>query len=124
MTRNGWKGALIGAAAALAWAVALTVVADARAETQQAESEAVARGRTVAENECAGCHAIGREDASPLAEAPAFRNLAARYPVEQLEEALAEGIVTGHDDMPEVEWEPERISAFIAYLKDLGIQSE
>lgn len=124
MTRDGWKGALIGATAALAWAVALTVVADARAATRQEENEAAARGRAVAESECAGCHAVGREDASPLAEAPAFRNLAARYPVEQLEEALAEGIVTGHAGMPEVAWEPERIAAFIAYLKNLRIPAE
>ncbi|MEI2383935.1 cytochrome c [Breoghania sp. JC706] len=116
---HGWKGALVGALAALAWAVAFTVVADsAEKKTGEGASE-VELGRALAESECASCHAIGAEDESPLAEAPAFRDLAKRYPVEDLEEALAEGIVTGHEGMPEIAWEPEQITAFIAYLKSL-----
>ncbi|MDJ0932001.1 cytochrome c [Breoghania sp.] len=112
---NGWKGALIGA---LAWAVALTVVADS-AEKEGDKSPEVRAGLALAEEECAACHAIARDDVSPESKAPAFRDLYKRYPVEQLEEALAEGIVTGHEGMPEIAWEPEQISAFIAYLKDL-----
>jgi hypothetical protein len=33
--------------------------------------------------------------------------LEARYPLEALEEALAEGIVTGHPDMPQFALEPD-----------------
>ncbi|PTW61714.1 cbb3-type cytochrome c oxidase subunit III [Breoghania corrubedonensis] len=137
---NGWKGALVGALTALAWAVALTVVADSAEkaaggpaaqveetggepaaqvveETEGGAAAQVEEGRALAEAECASCHAVGAGDESPVAEAPAFRDLSARYPVEQLEEALAEGIVTGHADMPEITWEPEQSTAFIAYLK-------
>jgi mono/diheme cytochrome c family protein len=39
--------------------------------------------------------------------------------VENLEEALGEGIVTGHANMPEFRLEPDQIGDFIAYLKSL-----
>ena len=37
--------------------------------------------------------------------------------MELLEEALAEGILTGHPDMPEFAFPPEDIGAIIAYLR-------
>lgn len=83
-------------------------------ETAQAE-----RGRLIAQEACATCHAIGRDDTSPNAQAPAFRDLGQRYPVEDLAESLAEGIVTGHADMPEVALEAQDVSFFIAYLKSI-----
>ena len=41
------------------------------------------------------------------------------YPVESLEEALAEGISTGHPTMPEFRLDPGQIGDVIAYLKSL-----
>ena len=41
------------------------------------------------------------------------------YPVESLEEALAEGISTGHPTMPEFRLDPDQIGDVIAYLKSL-----
>jgi mono/diheme cytochrome c family protein len=77
------------------------------------------RGRALAEENCARCHAVGRDDQSPLAEAPPFRTLHERYPVESLAEALAEGILTGHRDMPQFAFEPEEIEDLLQYLKSL-----
>jgi hypothetical protein len=54
-----------------------------------------------------------------LAIAPPFRELHKRYPVEDLEEALAEGISTRHPAMPEFRLEPSQIDDFIAFLKSL-----
>ena len=51
--------------------------------------------------------------------APPFRTLHSRYPVESLEESLAEGIVTGHPAMPEFQFDPEQVGDVIAYLKSL-----
>jgi mono/diheme cytochrome c family protein len=79
----------------------------------------VKRGKTFVGANCAGCHAVGRIGASPLGEAPAFRDLHIRYPVEDLGEALAEGITTGHPSMPEFRLEPDRIVDVVAYLKSL-----
>jgi hypothetical protein len=39
--------------------------------------------------------------------------------VETLEEALAEGIVTGHPSMPQFQFEPDQINDFIGFLKSL-----
>ena len=47
---------------------------------------------------------------------PAFRTFAAKWPVESLEEALAEGIVTGHPDMPVFQFEPDQIAALLEHL--------
>ncbi|WP_209000044.1 c-type cytochrome [Pannonibacter tanglangensis] len=86
----------------------------------QAELSQVELGRGIAEMNCSACHALGLNDRSPMATAPAFRDLWRRYPVEQLEESLAEGIVAGHENMPELVLDPEEIDAFVAYLKSLG----
>ena len=56
---------------------------------------------------------------SPLTIAPPFRDLHKKYPVEQLQESLAEGMVTGHPTMPEFRFEAGSDSDFIAFLKTL-----
>lgn len=84
-----------------------------------ARSADVEAGRRIAEQYCARCHAIGREGESSHAEAPPFRSFGENWPVESLEEALAEGIVVGHPDMPEFTFEPEEISDLLAYLATL-----
>jgi cytochrome c len=84
-----------------------------------AQAASVERGRAFARSHCARCHSIDEKTASPRAAAPPFRMLHQRYPVESLEEALAEGIVTGHNDMPEFRLEPAQIADFIAFLKSL-----
>ena len=48
-----------------------------------------------------------------MGRAPAFRDLSKRYPIQHLAEALAEGIVTGHSDMPEFTFEPCEIEALL-----------
>ncbi|MEG6509842.1 cytochrome c [Methyloligella sp. 2.7D] len=84
-----------------------------------ADEAAVARGQAFVESHCARCHAIGPEGESPMAEAPPFRTLKQHYPVDSLAEALAEGIVTGHPDMPPFELDPHQINDIILYLDTL-----
>jgi len=84
-----------------------------------AQADDPARGEHLARQYCGACHAIGRADASTRAGVPAFRDLHRRYPVEQLAEALAEGIVTGHPDMPEIAFPAADVSALIAWLRTL-----
>lgn len=76
-------------------------------------------GRKLAELHCGRCHAVGEEGASPMREAPAFRDLHRRYPIDDLAEALAEGISTGHPAMPEYTFTPEQIEALLGYMKSL-----
>lgn len=79
----------------------------------------IERGRQFARTNCTQCHSIDKVSPSPLAAAPPFRALHERYPVETLEEPLAEGIVTGHPSMPEFRLDPDQIGDFIIFLKTL-----
>lgn len=76
-------------------------------------------GRRLVESNCARCHAIGETDRSAHPEAPPFRGLWKRYPLDALDEAFAEGIYTGHPDMPEFLATPEQIEAIINYIGGL-----
>ena len=82
-------------------------------------SPTVQRGLNLAMANCARCHAIDKISPSPLALAPPFRDLHLRYPVESLAESLAEGIVTGHQNMPEFRLDPGQVGDFIDFLKSL-----
>ena len=77
------------------------------------------QGKRLALTYCARCHAIDKVSPSPLKIAPPFRTLHERYPVEMLQEALAEGIVTGHPTTPQFSFEADQVGDFIAYLKTL-----
>ena len=77
------------------------------------------RGFTFVQTNCAMCHAIGQFGDSPLSIAPPFRTLHEFYPIDSLQEALAEGIVTGHPSMPQFTLDPAQIDDVLAYLKTL-----
>jgi cytochrome c len=78
------------------------------------------RGKAIAEKNCARCHATGPTGESPLQPAPPFRVLRQRYPIDNLAEALAEGIVTGHSAMPEFTFKADEIDALLKYIASLG----
>ena len=78
-----------------------------------------ARGREILAAKCAPCHAIYPSGASVLAKAPPFREVVKRYPPEALEEALAEGIATGHEAMPQFAFKADDVTSIIAYLGTL-----
>ena len=84
-----------------------------------AHAQSAQRGLIFARANCARCHSIDKVTESPLKIAPAFRTLHNKYPVESLEESLGEGIVTGHQNMPEFRLERDQIGDFIAFLKTL-----
>lgn len=84
-----------------------------------AEAASAKRGLVLAKERCAACHAVTEHGASPDIKAPTFRRIAGQWPVEQLQESLAEGIVTGHPGMPEFTFTPREIDDFLAHLKRL-----
>ena len=92
----------------------------AYARTRVSHSTAmIEKGHAIAQSRCAACHGIGPTDRSPLDQAPPFERFAERYPIEQLAEAFAEGIVVGHNEMPPFELQPSEIEALLAYLGSL-----
>lgn len=108
-------GGLIARLAAAAALAAVTVAAQAATP----DPETLKRGEALLNKNCAMCHAIGPTGDSPRAGAPTFRMLGQKYPVESLEEALGEGLVSGHPDMPEFRFEADDVGAIIAYLKSI-----
>jgi mono/diheme cytochrome c family protein len=99
----------------LPFAAAVALTSPASAD----DASRIAYGKRLVEANCARCHAVGRTGASTHPDAPPFRSLQRRYPVEDLQEALAEGISTGHPDMPEFVASPGQIDAIIAYIGSL-----
>lgn len=100
-------------------AIALALLAAGAVAVRATEADLVARGHALAVRNCGACHAVAREGESPLPAAPPFRTLKTHYPVETLAESLAEGIISGHPEMPERAFAPEEIDALIAYLETL-----
>jgi len=88
----------------------------------QEATKPAARGESLLTANCARCHAVGRTGASPHQAAPPFRTLSRKYKIEGLAEALAEGLSTGHPDMPEFVFPPEDVGAIIDYLQSIQQQ--
>jgi len=84
-----------------------------------AEKGLANKGEVLVRENCSRCHAVGLAGDSPNAEAPPFRTLSGKYPIEDLAESLAEGIVSGHPEMPIFVFKPHDIDAIIAYLESI-----
>ena len=87
-----------------------------------AKTSALKNGEMLARENCAACHATTEKGDSPNPQAPPFRTLSKRYKLDDLEEALAEGITIGHSsaNMPHFIFEPDDIGDLISYLKKLN----
>lgn len=120
--RFGMRFALVAALAAVA-ALTSAWPEEGPAHPDPAPITAEARGLAFVQAYCARCHAIGPKDESPYAPAPLFRTLSAKYDVEGLAEAFAEGIEVGHrgaQQMPTFELTPPQIDDLVAYLTWIG----
>jgi mono/diheme cytochrome c family protein len=111
-----WRGGVAGAVAAAFLLGLAAMQADA------AEKDLTDKGKVLVEKNCSRCHAIGKEGNSTHPEAPPFRTLSSRYPIDDLAESLAEGIVSGHPDMPIFVFSPTDVEAIIEYLKSIQDQ--
>lgn len=100
----------------------IAFVGIAATDARAADKNLADRGEVLVRDNCSRCHAIGKEGNSPHPEAPPFRTLSSRYPIEDLAESLAEGIVSGHPDMPIFVFSPHDVDAVIDYLKSIQTQ--
>lgn len=98
----------------------LTIALLSATPLARADDRQIAYGRDLVEANCSRCHAVTLSDRSRHADAPAFRLLSRRYPIEALAEALAEGLSTGHPDMPEFVASPAHIDAILAYIRSIN----
>lgn len=99
--------------------LALALCLAAFAALSPAQAASVRQGQQLARTYCMKCHSIDKASPSPLSVAPPFRDLHKQYPVEDLEESLAEGIMTGHPSMPQFRFDADQVADFIAFLKSL-----
>jgi mono/diheme cytochrome c family protein len=76
-------------------------------------------GRELAHARCSRCHAVDRTGASPNPRAPHFRDLGARFPFDGLREALMQGMIVGHPEMPIVHLGQAESGDLIAYMRAL-----
>lgn len=95
-------------------------IAPAAAETDKGGN--ADDGHVIAQSLCARCHAVEKTGESPVGDAPPFRTFIEMWPLESLEEALAEGIMVGHPrhQMPVFKFSPSEIADLIAYLETLA----
>ncbi len=77
------------------------------------------RGHAFTRERCARCHAVESRGASPMREAPPFRTLARRFPVDDLADVLVEGVERRHPAMPDFRLDPGDAADLTAYLKAL-----
>ncbi len=86
-----------------------------------AQAQSVLRGMKIAVDKCSACHSIGKAGNSPNRHAPPFRTFGDKWPLESLEEALAEGIEVGHRgaEMPEFAFDPHDIGHLLSYMRSL-----
>ncbi|MGA7371139.1 MAG: cytochrome c [Methyloceanibacter sp.] len=89
---------------------------------QAAEKTLVNKGEVLVKQNCSRCHAIGKEGDSPHPQAPPLRTLSRKYPIQDIAESLAEGIVSGHPDMPVFVFNPRDVEAIIQYLQSIQIE--
>jgi cytochrome c len=116
--RKEWL--LVAVAAALLAVLVLLFLAVRQAAA--AEKGLAGKGEVLVRENCSRCHAIGKEGDSLHPEAPPFRTLSRKYPIEDLAESLAEGIVSGHPDMPIFVFGPDDVEAIIQYLQSVQAQ--
>jgi mono/diheme cytochrome c family protein len=120
-TENGHRRTRIGGRLAHVrpLIVSLVAILILPSQAQAQVSPAVQRGLQFSQTNCSRCHSIDKVSPSPLSIAPPFRTLHQRYPVENLQVPLAEGIRTGHPTMPEFRLDPGQIADLIALLNTL-----
>ena len=100
------------------FAVAVLLLGSAICGAQAAEPGTPReRGRLLAKEICAGCHAIGRADQSPHTGAPPFRTLDRRLDLDTFAERLRNGLTSGHPDMPTFRFTRQDARALVAYLR-------
>ena len=104
----------------IAAAMALALIAAAPAQADEPDPQTVALGRELVTTYCADCHAIETTGDSTHPQAPPFRELHNRYELDWLSEGLVEGLVSGHPDMPEFEFDPAQAEAIIVSLESLS----
>jgi mono/diheme cytochrome c family protein len=85
----------------------------------RADDVSLSAGRQLATVRCGRCHAVNRTGDSPNPRSPRFRDLGPRFPFDGLREALMQGMIVGHPEMPIQHLTPMESGDLVAYLQSL-----
>ena len=86
------------------------------------EAEVAARGKALANAQCAQCHAIGPTGQSPYPSAPIWREWVANNDIDDLARRMADGRMLhpdGTQSMPEFTFSSDEIGSLLTYMKTL-----
>jgi mono/diheme cytochrome c family protein len=104
------------AARKLSIALLITAVSPATAQDVGVPER---RGAALLSQHCGLCHAVGQQDQSAEPQAPAFRIIGRRMPLDRLEAQLGTELLGGHPAMPKFTFEPRDVSAIMRYLRSI-----
>lgn len=99
--------------------LATCVAAIALCSPADAEIDDVQRGRQLLKEMCSQCHSIEKAGRSPLAGAPAFREIDVRIDLDELTERLREGLHSSYEGMPSMRFTRDDARAIVAYLRSI-----
>lgn len=85
----------------------------------RAQEVSITSGRELAMARCSRCHAVGRTGDSPNPRSPRFRDLGPNFPFASLGEALMQGMIVGHPEMPIQHLTQTESGDLIAYMRTL-----
>ena len=108
-----WIHRIVGAA------LMLTAAWPAPAQVAPA---AVERGRKLAKEACATCHAISGSGPSRMKDAPVFSTLLMTFPGRNLDEILARGLMSPHVTMPVFLATSQNMDDLLAYLTTVQVK--
>lgn len=83
---------------------------------------AIKQGHALAKNACGRCHAIEGPGPSPLKDVPVFSLLLQDFPGRNIEEVLAQGLMTPHRPMPMFLSNNQDMDNLAAYLASIQVR--
>jgi mono/diheme cytochrome c family protein len=84
-----------------------------------AEEASLKAGRQLAAARCGRCHAVYPTGDSPNPRSPRFRDLGSNFPFDGLSEALTQGMIVGHPEMPIQHLTQVESGDLVAYMRSL-----
>jgi cytochrome c553 len=100
---------------------ALGLASASPASAQPLSPASVARGQTLAKQACSFCHAISGPGPSKNKDAPPFATLLQTFPGRNLDEILAQGMMTQHPPMPVFLATSQNMDDLLAYLTSVQV---
>jgi mono/diheme cytochrome c family protein len=121
VTHRGPKSATRAAFAPERIVIAVVTLSFSSWLTAVADSGLAQRGKAILAEKCGRCHAISATGQSPLKGAPSMRDIYKRHGAPAMQVELAEGMVSKHKEMPQIDFSDEDVDAILAHLYAISI---